>query len=215
MQVDQLRIYLDDFGSAESWLRDLKLVDTKRAHGNLLRLATGGITLDLMASLCDQLEQRLPVCADPDMALNNLDRFVAEARSPLSLATLFQRDPESLATLLQICATSQHLADTLATDPEAFDLLRLTEGEPVARDRLVEDLVSEVEALEHNRVVQRALRRFKHREILRISYGDIIREQPVRTVTAQVSVSGRRDCRGGARCSVAARYPAPRHAEGS
>ncbi len=187
MKLDELRSYLDDFSQAEPWLRSLKLVDTKRGHGNLVRMATGGITLDLLATMCEQLQVRLPLCADPDMALNNLDRFVSEARNPLSLGTLFERDPESLATLLQIISTSQHLADYLATDPEAFDLLRLTEGEPVSRDRLVDDLVSEVDALDHEPSVLRALRRFKRRETLRIAYGDIIREQPLRTVTTQIS----------------------------
>ena len=187
MELDQLRSYLDDFTQAEPWLRSLKLEVPKRGHGNLVRIATGGITLDLMATLCDQLELRLPLCADPDMALNNLDRFVCEARNPLSLGALFERDPESLATLLQIISTSQHLADYLATDPEAFDLLRLTEGEAVSRERLVDDLVSEVEALDHEPSVLRALRRFKRRETLRIAYGDIIREQPLKTVTTQIS----------------------------
>ncbi|NLS95160.1 MAG: bifunctional [glutamate--ammonia ligase]-adenylyl-L-tyrosine phosphorylase/[glutamate--ammonia-ligase] adenylyltransferase [Planctomycetaceae bacterium] len=187
MQLDLLRSYLDDFKQAEAWLRSLKLENPKRAHGNLVRMATGGITLDLLAAICGQLQVRLPLCADPDMALNNLDRFVSAARNPLSLGALFERDPESLATLLQILSTSQHLADYLAADPEAYDLLRLTEGEAVARDRLVDDLVSEVEALDHERSVLRALRRFKRRETLRIAYGDIIREQPLRTVTTQIS----------------------------
>ncbi|MHB8900266.1 MAG: bifunctional [glutamate--ammonia ligase]-adenylyl-L-tyrosine phosphorylase/[glutamate--ammonia-ligase] adenylyltransferase [Thermoguttaceae bacterium] len=187
MQPDRLRSYLDDFRQAEPWLQSLMLVNPKRAHGNLVRMATGGITLDLLAGMCEQLQVRLPRCADPDMALNNLDRFVSEARNPLSLGALFERDPESLATLLQIISTSQHLADYLATDPEAYDLLRLTEGEPVSRERLVDDIVSEVAALEHEPSVLRALRRFKRRETLRIAYGDIIREQPLATVSTQIS----------------------------
>ena len=121
------------------------------------------------------------------MALNNLDRFVAAARNPLAVGTLFERDPGALPTLLQIFSTSQHFSDLLVADPESFDLLRLTEGQPVARQALVEDIVGEVSALEHEPSVLRALRRFKHREMLRIAYGDIIREQSLRTVTAQIS----------------------------
>ena len=83
--------------------------------------------------MCDQLAEHLPRSSDPDMALNNLERFVAAARNPLSLGTLFERDREALPTLLQIFATSQHLSDLLVTDRESFDLLRLTEGQPVAR----------------------------------------------------------------------------------
>ena len=65
------------------------------------------------------------------MALNNLDRFVAASRNPLSLATLFERDREALPILLQIFSTSQYLSDLLITDAEAYDLVRITEGQPV------------------------------------------------------------------------------------
>ena len=68
------------------------------------------------------------------MALNNLERFVAVARNPLALGSLFERDREALPMLLQIFATSQHLSDLLITDRESYDLLRLTEGQPVSRE---------------------------------------------------------------------------------
>ena len=80
-----------------------------------------------------QIENDLPGSADADMALNNLERFVRAARNPLGLAALFERDPRALATLLQIFATSQHFSDLLVTDPESFDLLRLTEGRESSR----------------------------------------------------------------------------------
>jgi glutamate-ammonia-ligase adenylyltransferase len=182
-----LRQYLDDSYAAAVWLCGLGIVDVKRAHGNLLGMATAGIPLDLLAVVCEQLERHLPGCADPDMALHNLERFVAGSRNPLSIGTLFERDPQALATLLQIFATSQYLSDLLVVDPEGFDLLRLTEGQPVARPALVDELVAEVAALEHDTLVLRALRRFKRRETLRIAYGDIVRDQPLRTVTSQIS----------------------------
>ncbi len=121
------------------------------------------------------------------MALNNLDRFVAAARNPLSLATLFERDREALPILLQIFSTSQFFSDLLITDREAYDLLRMTEGEPVARETIVQELAGEVAALADERLVMTALRRFKRRELLRICYGDVIRSQRVETVTRQIS----------------------------
>lgn len=187
MDVAVVCRYLDDPAAAAEWLHTLGLVDVRRAHGNLLRMATGGLTLDLVVVLFDQLARHLGSCADPDMALNNLDRFVAAARSRLALAALFERDPEALPTLLHIFSTSQHLSDLLVADPESFDLLRLTEGQPFARQALVDELVSEVDSLDHDQAILRALRRFKRRETLRIAYGDIVREQSLQTVTAQIS----------------------------
>ena len=81
------------------------------------------------------------------MALNNLERFVAAARNPLSLGSLFERDREALPILLQIFSTSQHLSDLLITDSESYDLLRMTEGQPVPREVLVDEVVAEVAAL--------------------------------------------------------------------
>ncbi len=187
MEIVTLRTCLDDQSAAAPWLGSMGLGDLRRAHGNLLRMATSGVPLDLLAVVCDQLEGSLASTADPDMALNNLDRFVAASRNPLALGTLFQRDPSALPTLLQIFSTSQHLSDLLVADPESFDLLRLSQGQPYARQALVEDITSEVAALEHDQTVLRALRRFKRREMLRISYGDIVREHSAQTVTTQIS----------------------------
>jgi len=187
MDIAEIRDYLDDYEAAEPWLRGLRLIDARRAHADLLRLARAGVTLDLLAVICDQLAVYLPACADPDMALSNLERFVVSTRSPLATGALFQRDPDALSTLLPIFSTSQYLSELLTTDPEAFDLLRLTEGGPVSRQALAEDLIAEVEALEHDSAILGALRRFKHRETLRIAYGDIIRRQSLQTVTEQIS----------------------------
>ena len=187
MDISTLRRYLDDPAAAGPWLKSLGLMDLKRGHGNILGIALAGITLDLLAVLCEQIERHLPICADPDMALNNLERFILAARNPLGMGTFFQRDTDALPILVQILSTSQHLSDLLITDSEGFDLLRLSEGAPVARQALVDDITAEVSALEHDPAVLRALRRFKRRETLRIAYGDIVREQSLRTVTKQIS----------------------------
>ncbi|MFV2069038.1 MAG: hypothetical protein ACC645_18890, partial [Pirellulales bacterium] len=135
------------------------------------------------------------------MALNNLERFIDAARNPLAIGSLFERDPESLTTLLQIFSTSQHLSDLLIRDPESYDLLRLTEGQPVARDDLVAELISEIDVLSDDRAVMSALRRFKRRETLRIAYGDIVRGQPLATVTRQISYLAEAILEGALRCA--------------
>jgi len=188
MDIETLRQYLDDAGAADAWLASLGLVDRGRAHATLVEMARSGITLDLMASLVAQLAQYLPECPDPDMALHNLGRFVAATRNRLSLAAFFDRDPVSLRMGLQIFSNSQYLSDLLVADPESFDLLRLTQGQPPARQTLVDELVSEVDVLSQDQAVLGALRRFKYRETLGIAVADIIREQSLRMVTRQISV---------------------------
>ncbi|MBN2022459.1 MAG: bifunctional [glutamate--ammonia ligase]-adenylyl-L-tyrosine phosphorylase/[glutamate--ammonia-ligase] adenylyltransferase [Pirellulales bacterium] len=187
MDIPTLRHALENATAAAGWLRGLGVSDAPRAHANLVAMAKAGLSLDLLAVVCDLLEQYLGRCPDPDMALNNLSRFVAAARNPLSAGTLFERDPESLAALLAIFSNSQHLSDLLILDGASLDVLRLTEGRPVARQALVDELVAEVEAVEHEHAVLAALRRFKQRETLRIAYGDIVRAQGLDTVTRQIS----------------------------
>lgn len=189
MQIDQLRTYLDDADRAKDWLSSLGIHDTVRAHRNLLAIAENGLKrdYDLVLSVCQQLSTHLPHLSDADMALNNLERFFESARSPLSLGTLFQRDEAALPILLQIFSTSQYLSNTLITDGGSYDLLRMTEGVTVKRDTLVAEIRSEIMSLDDVELVQAALRRYHRRETLRISYGDLIRQQRLGVVTAQIS----------------------------
>src|SRR5687767_9273559 len=134
MDISSLVRRLDSPDEATPWLQSWGLQNVARGHHNLVAMAEGGITLDLLGIIVDQLAEILPRLSDPDMALNNLERFVLSTRSPLALGGLFERDREALPTLLQIFSTSQYLADWLVRDPESYDLLRLTEGQPVSRE---------------------------------------------------------------------------------
>ena len=187
MQPDELVHYLDRPAVAHDWLRSLGVTNYERSHANLVTIAEHGVTLDLLAALCGQLAGCLPASSDPDMALNNLERFVRASRNPLALASLIERDAEALAILVQIFSTSQHLSDILIQDSESYDLLRITEGQPVSREVLAAEICSEVAALNDLKSVTIALRRYKRRETLRIAYGDIVRGQSLEAVTRQVS----------------------------
>ncbi len=187
MQTDRLRAILDVPAEAEQWLRPLGFADLRTGQANLVRLATAGVPLDLLGTLCEQFAAIAPRLADPDMALNNLERYILAHRSPLSATALFERDRGALLPLLMLFSSSQTLADQLCSDPESYDLLRVTGGRAVARDVLVEELIADVRALSSEDEVLAALRRFKRRETLRIAYGDIVKNHSVAKVTRQIS----------------------------
>lgn len=187
MQLDRIHSLLDSAAEAEAWLASLGIVHPRTAHANLLRLAKAGLPLDLLGTICDQFAEVASQLADPDMALNNLERFLLSSRSMLSMAALFERDRQSLPNLLLMFSSSQHLSDQLCTDSASYDLLRVTEGQPVAREVLVEELVESVRALKNEQDLLAVLRRFKRRETLRIAYGDIVQGLPVEQVTRQIS----------------------------
>ncbi|TWT30968.1 Glutamate-ammonia-ligase adenylyltransferase [Posidoniimonas corsicana] len=187
MQLDTLCSYLDDTSSAGSWLQSVGIAELDTGYRNLVMMSEAGVPLDLLANLCDQFATAAPTLADRDMAWNNLERFVSSARNPLSTTALFERDAEALPNLLQLFSTSQYLSDLLVNDHEAYDLLRMTEGHPVARDVLVDELSADLAAINSRDDALAALRRHKRRETLRIAYGDIIRNQSVATVSRQIS----------------------------
>lgn len=187
MEPVTLRRYLDQPSEARAWLASWGFQAVDRAHANLLRIAGLHIPLDVLCQLADQLQAMLPASADPDMAFNNLERFLSASVNPLSTATLFERDRQALPILLQIFAASQYFSDLLIADSGAFELLRVTEGQGVSRESLVQELWTEVLAISTTTGVSSALRRFKRREMLRIGYGDIVKNQRLEIVTAQIS----------------------------
>lgn len=179
-----------------SGLRRLGLKDLSRGETNLRKLSSCGLTSDLFASLHRQLEQQLPQLSDPDMALNNLERFFDAARSPLALGALFDRDPTGIPILLKLFSTSQYLADLLIRDTESYDFLRMTEGQPHTREVLLDDLASELRTVTDPAQGLAVIRRFKHRETLRIAFGDLIAEQRLPVVAEQISLVADAICQG-------------------
>ena len=158
-----------------------------RAEANLQMLRDCGMPSDLFRSLWLQLREHLGDTSDPDMALNNLERFVLAARSPQSIGALFDRDRTGLPILLTIFSTSQYLSDQLVRDTESYDYLRMTEGQLHARHILVDELTDEMRSAKDDHGAMQILRRFKHRETLRIAFGDIIVQQRLHQVTEQIS----------------------------
>lgn len=187
METNLLRQRLERPSEARDWLATLSLSNPQTGYTNLLRMAESGVPLDLLGVICEQFRNVAPTLADPDMAWNNLEGFLCAARNPMSTAALFDRDPEALPNLLQILNSSQYLSDLLIQDHESYDLLRMTEGRPVARDTLVEELTADVASLAESADAMAVLRHHKRRETLRIAYGDLVRGQSVSTVSRQIS----------------------------
>jgi glutamate-ammonia-ligase adenylyltransferase len=179
--------YLDKPQAASDWLLALGFANPPAAHRNLVGMAQAGVTIDLLAHMCQRFSEEFPKISDPDMALNNLERFISNSRSPLALASLFERDVEALPILLQIFSTSQFISDLLIAQPETYDLLRITEGKPFSRELLIEDLSSELKSNSNEQTAASLINLFKKRELARIAYGDIIGRQRLEVVTRQIS----------------------------
>ena len=170
-----------------TWLRSLGSRDTDLSYSNLLSISQMGMPDDLMEAMILQMEREFIRVSDVDRAINNLQRFFQASRSPLSVATLFQRDQSVLPVILQLFSASQHCSELLIAQPDYFDFLRLTGGQPRNRAELMRDISEETEPFADPQRTSRALRRFKHRETLRIAYGDLVLGLPLETTTQQIS----------------------------
>ena len=157
--------------------------DSERAARNLAALQSHvGPFPELIAAL----GRLLPRSADPDMALNNLERIFANPAARPQLPGLLEARGRGLEAALQLLATSQFFADTLAVYPEFFESIRLPKRSPHFAELVVE-LRSEVEAAPDDTGVLRAFRRFRARHHLRIGINDIVRDRPLEEITKELA----------------------------
>ncbi|WP_404309984.1 [protein-PII] uridylyltransferase family protein [Neorhodopirellula lusitana] len=168
-------------------LRAERFTDADRVRKALYQIAISGASQDLLMSLWVALDQAISQVDDADPTLESFARFVDVSRSPTSLLALFERDPQALPALLQVLSTSEAIADLLIRDPESFDLIRASDGEPSPPEVLVDELSAELSTVGTIARAAVAIRRFAGREILRVAYGEFAKGLPPDRVGRQIS----------------------------
>ncbi|HYV36595.1 MAG TPA: bifunctional [glutamate--ammonia ligase]-adenylyl-L-tyrosine phosphorylase/[glutamate--ammonia-ligase] adenylyltransferase, partial [Gemmataceae bacterium] len=186
MQLDQLLHNLDSPEEAKALLSQLHLRDIAGGLSNVRGIADA-IGLETFSDLCHPLSRILPRVPDPDMSLNNLERFFANPAAPAQLPLLLETRARTLETLLQLFSTSQFFSDLLVSNPDYLDMLRVPLRSSPSRDELQDQLQAEVDAAFEDSAVLRAFRRFRQRQMLRIGTNDIIRDRPFEEVTRDIS----------------------------
>jgi glutamate-ammonia-ligase adenylyltransferase len=165
---------LGDHAGLDHWLDLQGFLDRDRLRHDLLGLVQRARP-EAAGTLWRQLLELLPACPDPAMGVRNLEAFVAASAAPSTVLEHFAGSKQATETMLQLCGTSQYFSDLLIRDPELFDWLRHA-ARRSAREELVDQLDRELASagsdLDQGRDI---LRRFRHREMLRIGYDDIIR----------------------------------------
>ncbi|MDM4016089.1 glutamate-ammonia-ligase adenylyltransferase [Roseiconus lacunae] len=170
-----------------AWIEPGRFTNWTTARHHLEAIWNCGAPTDLLTMLRERLLQQLASLVDFDATISNLDRFIAASRSPTSLLALFERDEKALSTLLQVFSTSQTLANRLIADPESFDLLRASDGQPAERAYLVDELVAELATIESPSRAALAIRKFSSRETARIAYGEFVSDMSPEHVGEQLA----------------------------
>ncbi len=161
------------------------LEDFARGFRNLQAIAG-----HLGAGLADWLPafaQFLPESPDPDLALNALERFLANKPDPAFRDRLFADRGRKFGALVQLVGTSQFFGDVLALDPDFLETATAPlRGTPTPAE-LADRLRGSIGAAADDAGVLRAIRRFRREQLLRIGVNDIVRDRPLEEVTADVS----------------------------
>ena len=163
--------------------------DPARAAVNLRRLAGDAERRELFAWLAVPAGDVLSRLPDPDMALNNWERFVGALDDPEAHFRRLLEQPRRLDILLSIFAASQFLADTLVRNPEFFEWV--ADPERLHRVRKREEIEEDLRAFSRETRDPAewldAVRRLRRREILRIATRDICLARPTKDITLELS----------------------------
>jgi glutamate-ammonia-ligase adenylyltransferase len=186
MQLEQLRTCVDSLSGARALMLTWRLRDPERGWRNLTGLADV-LSLDGLRDICTPLGRLLPRCPDPDMALNNLERFLANPAAAAQTAVLLENRARVLEILLQLFSTSQSFSDLLSLNPDYLDMLRVPLRRSPCKDELQSQLQAEIEAASEDSAVMRVFRRFRQRQMLRIGTNDIVRDRPLDEITRDIS----------------------------
>ena len=164
--------------------------DPDRAGRNLDDLAGSGRSRATFSRLAVLASDNLKRSPDPDMALNNWERFVQALPGRDAHFDLLLSQPARLDILLTIFAGSQFLATTLVRTPEFFEWVTAPETlNPVrTTDAVALDLAHARRGAADHAAWRNALRRIRRRELLRIGTRDMWLgaplEETVREITA-------------------------------
>ncbi|AEJ61101.1 glutamate-ammonia ligase adenylyltransferase [Spirochaeta thermophila DSM 6578] len=179
----------------EAILSRAHLADSGRALRNIHTLTSEHPTHAAYALLVAwDVLRALP---DPDMALNNWDRFyttlpseTSEGLSRQSHFTQILSQPGRIDILLKTFSASQYLADTLIGSPQLFEWLTdpKTVHTTLSADSLLSDLHGRAPLSLEEEDFSEALRRFKQQHLLRIGVRDICFHYPLETITRELSL---------------------------
>lgn len=161
-----------------------------RAFTNLRSLADAGASPISFARLAVLATDLLRYQPDPDMALNNWERFLSALDDPEEHFRLLLSQPKRLDILLSIFAGSQFLSDSLIRDPGSFEWATLPDHLHQIRHRdQIEALFRDLSGTaDSGNSWRNQLRRYKRREVLRIGIRDICLGAPIEEIMQELSM---------------------------
>lgn len=181
--------HLSDHSIAVDLLSKINFAFPEKAYKNISSIINEPHHLDIFAHFADYLFDKIISSADPDMALNNLERFFTSSINRDNLFYLLDKSNFITDMLIAVFSTSQFLSDILCRNPEYLDWLIF--AHTLSDNKYERDYISEVDNLlstfKKNETKYKALCRYRRKEILRIGIRDILKIADLKTLTAELS----------------------------
>ena len=181
-----------DEARAEQICRRAGITNALRAQRNVTEIAGRGAARERFSELVVLAWNLLQTNIDPDLALNNWARYVAEIDNREEHFLTLLRHPRLLELMLQVFATSQFLANVLIRDPGLIEWA--LDSDRVNRERNQSEMQAELEPMLVGADTARrreVLRWFRRREILRIGTRDICLGVSLEAITREISALAR------------------------
>jgi [glutamine synthetase] adenylyltransferase / [glutamine synthetase]-adenylyl-L-tyrosine phosphorylase len=174
--------------AGQALLRQLQFVDPEKTYRNLMLLHDGPPSIhptaksqELFRLLCGPLLRVASEQPDPDLAINNLEQFVASTPARESLFRLWLDNEALLRVVLSLFGNSVFLSKRLIQQPDLLDTL--LDPASLTRPKTTEELLHGLGSLlsRASRYDERldAVRRFKRAEEFRIGLREIAGEADI------------------------------------
>ena len=161
----------------------------EQAASNIGLLASDAADRSSLETILPTLLAALGRLPDPDLALNNLERFAQKVIDRHFLLGLFRDNPRILHLALTIFGSSQFLSDIVVRQPQLFEWL-LEPGiiqQPKSKEELAQGARQVVAGAPTPERKWTALRRYKSQEVLRIGLQDLVGRQNLVGITEELS----------------------------
>jgi glutamate-ammonia-ligase adenylyltransferase len=174
-------------GTLRRSLRTLGFADPAAAAANFAALTPTPRDAEILAPVLGRLLTELAAAPDPDMALNNLERYAAGVDRSVFFRTLSDH-PGAAHLLARVLGSSQFLADVLRRHPGTLAwLLEPRTMRQWLADDLAEGLAQSLAPFSTREARVNALRRFKYRQLLRIGARDLLGDADLTVTTEELS----------------------------
>ena len=151
--------------------------DPAGADANLQAIAGEPSDRELLADILEELLACVSRSADPDQALNYLERFARAALNRTRLFSYLKESPRMIDVLARTLGGSAYMAEILIRDPHHFYWVtdQLTLDHARKKRDIQRELVQTLRVLENERNELDYLRFFKRKEMLQIGVRDLLR----------------------------------------